>query len=566
MAAVAVIPRRWATGLLAAALLGPQAGGAPAAAAPPDAAAPPIAALGEVRFVPRGEAVSAIFSEEAIRDRVAREIGTPCEPERIEERVAIPYRALGYVPRVRASCEDGVLRLVIRESSHRIDLVTLDPSELSRIGVSPGARLEDERVLYPVPASAPRDVLLGLLQTRPGDLYNVGRYASDRDALERLGYLLLFVSGPPLPDDEYPAGALLVQSLEQRAEDPKARRRRLNYLGGTASYEPRSGGAAGLIYQRREIFQSLDRLTISPSFATEIGGEISYAAPILAAKEEPRRLYDINVGAYTRFRNDRLLLDQEVDERRSGLFATLGARPLRLAAPHDLRLEAGVRHETVDLDESDVEEESLGLSLLRLGATHVWRHTDRPPALTLRTTPWIDGSLSVGGGTPFLRGGLSTTLHSRRISGLEIDLRLTGGGIDRPVPVSELFSLGGVSTVRGFQEDTHLGRGLAALQSELWIPFARPIEARAIAPGEAGDPSAVPREPSFARRLKAALFLDGGAVWQSTTGGREGLYGAGCGLRFVVPHEPLVIRIDYGWGLGQEGGESYPYVSIGYTR
>jgi hypothetical protein len=531
-------------------------------------AAPRVASIGEVRFVPRGDGATApaVFPEDTVRSFLAGEIGAPCDPERIAERLASRYRALGYVPTLRVSCEDGILSIVIRESSHLIALVTPDPADLSRIGMAPGAPLPDERVLYPVPPSAPRAVLLGLLQARPGDLYNVERYRSDRDALERLGYLLLFVPGPPAPDDAYPQGALLVQSLEPRAEEPGTRRGRLNYLGGTASYEPRSGGAAGAVYQRRELWTPLDRLTISPTYATGIGGEVAYAAPLLAAREAPRRLYDISVAAYTRFRRDRFLEGLEVDERRSGVLVALGAKPLGLAAPHDLRIEAGARRETVRFDDPPPGEEDLDLNLVRLAVTHVWRHTYLPPPLTLRTVPSIEGSIAAGGGVPFIRPGLASYLHGRMRSGFEFDLHLAAGGLDRPVPPSELWSLGGVSTVRGFQEDTFLGRGIAALQAEIWVPFARPLEGRPVVTGGADVPAAVPVEPSFARRLKAAVFLDAGTVWQSTTGGRETLYGAGIGLRFVVPREPLVIRLDYGWGLGSAGGDSYPYVSIGYAR
>jgi hypothetical protein len=566
MEALAAIPRRWAPALFAFVIL--RLGVGDIRAHEDEAStAPVIRSVGDIRFVPRGDDPRPlVFSEATLRKRLREAIGTPCEPERLAEQIAAPYRALGYVPLVRASCEEGTLEIVVRESSHRIALVTPDPAALSGIGMAPGAFQSDERQLYPVPASAPRAVILGLLQTRPGDLYNVERYRSDRDAVERLGYLLLFIPGPPGADDAYPEGALLIQSLQPMAEDPKARRRRLNYLGGTASYEPRTGGSAGLVYQRRDIWQALDRLTISPSFATEVGGEITYAAPLLAAREEPRRLYDINVGAYSRFRNDRLLEGQEVDERRSGISLTLGARPLGLAAPNDLRLEAGVRREAVHFGSPPPGEEDADLTLLRLGATHVWRHTYLRPSLTIRSIPLVEVSLDVGDGVPFVRPSFAAWLHGRMRSGFEVDVHLVGGGLDRPVPDFELWSLGGVSSVRGFQVDTRLGRGMAALQSEVWIPFARPIEARPPEPGESADASAIPVEPSIARRLKAALFFDGGTIWQSTGGGRDELYGAGIGLRFVVPHEPLVIRIDYGWGLGGAGDDSYPYFSIGYSR
>jgi hemolysin activation/secretion protein len=58
--------------------------------------------------------------------------------------------------------------------------------------------------------------------------------------------------------------------------------------------------------------------------------------------------------------------------------------------------------------------------------------------------------------------------------------------------------------------------------------------------------------------------VDGGTVWQSPGFGRDTLYGVGIGIRFVVPGQPLVMRVDYGWGLGPNGGDSYPYFALGY--
>jgi hypothetical protein len=70
---------------------------------------------------------------------------------------------------VRATCDDGNLRVAVRESSHRIALITFEPSDLGRIGLA-ATPVENEKTFYPVPASAPRDLVLGMLQTRPGDL------------------------------------------------------------------------------------------------------------------------------------------------------------------------------------------------------------------------------------------------------------------------------------------------------------------------------------------------------------------------------------------------------------
>jgi hypothetical protein len=518
-----------------------------------------IATFGGVEFI--DTAAPVVYSPDDIARMVRPQIGRPCEPSRIEELVASRYRWLGYVPFVQATCADGVLRLRVRESSHRIALVTFDPSDLGRIGLA-ATRVEDERLLYPVPLTAPRDLLKGLIESRPGDLYNLERDRVDRAALARLGYVLLFIPGPPAEDDEYREGAYLIQSERERRENGSDRPKKVNYLGGNAGYAPRAGASAGLTYSRSDVLTGLDSLSFNPTFNSEWGGDVTYAAPLLAARQAPLRLYDIKISAFSTFIPNRLIDGVEQDQRSTGFSVALGARPLRLQGPNDLRLEGEIRREVVDLSATA---QPTDLTLVRLSALHDWRHTFLPPSVTVRTVPSLEVSLGVAGGVPFLRPAIQLFLHSRYRTGFEVDLHLSGGGLDRPVPDFELFSLGGPTTVRGFQEDTRLGRGIAALQSELWIPFARPLEARPVKGEEIDNPAAAPHVPRFIRWVKGAVFLDGGAVWQSPNSGRDALAGAGVGLRFVVPGQPLVVRIDYGWGLGPAGGDAYPYVSLGYS-
>jgi len=520
-----------------------------------------IGAIADVTFLSVPPGSPTIFSAESIRRLLRGEIGRPCDPARVEEAVAARYRSLGYVPMVRASCWDGTLKVEVRESSHRIALITFEPSDLGRIGLA-ATTFENEKTFYPVPASAPRDLILGLLQTRPGDLYNVGRYHLDRLAIEPLGYVLLFIPGPPAEGDEFREGAYLIQNVRQQKEDGTSRPHKLNYLGGNAGYGPRTGTNVGVTYSRSEIWQALDSITITPTFNSEWGGDITYTAPLLAARQAPQRLYDIKVSGFSTFINNRLLDGVEEDERRNGVAVALGAKPLRFKGPNALHLEAEVRREAVDLSETP---QNSDLTLLRLSAIHDWRHTFLPPSFALRTLPSLELSFDLRDGVPYVRPGLQAYLHSRWRSGFEVDLHLSGGGLDRPVPDFELFSLGGPTTVRGFQPDTFLGRGIAALQAEFWIPFARPLEARPVGRAESEDPAAAPHVPRFIHDFKAALFLDGGEVWQSPGVGRQGLYGAGIGVRLVIPGEPLVVRIDYGWGLGSQGGDAYPYVSLGYA-
>ncbi|HUD71759.1 MAG TPA: BamA/TamA family outer membrane protein, partial [Dongiaceae bacterium] len=409
--------------------------------------------------------------------------------------------------------------------------------------------------------SAPRAVLRGLLQSRAGDLYNTERYHADRLTLARLGYALLFIPGAPAEEGTYPEGALLVQSLSPRPEEGSRPDRRRNYLGGQAAYGPRAGPSAGVTYARSDVLKAYDRLTLAPTFNSAWGGTLSYTAPFIAREREPRRLYDLGVSGYSTFQNNRLLDGEERDERRSGVSIALGARPLDLRPLHELRLETSVRFESVAIED---EPDSAHQTVLRLGVTHDYRHLWLGPAFTFRTAPAVEWAIGFGDELQWIKPTLELSWHARLGQGFEGDVRLSGGGIDRPVPEFELFSLGGVTSVRGYREDTFLGRGRAVTQAELWIPFARPIETRPVTARESSGGVPIPYEPRIARRLKAAVFVDAGTVWQTSVGTRESLWGAGVGLRFVVPDQPLVIRLDYGWGLGPDGGDSFPYVSLGY--
>jgi hypothetical protein len=522
--------------------------------------------VGTIRFVVPGAAGGetapdgAVFKGETLRRFLAGALGRPCEPAQVAETIAGHYRALGYVPAIRASCDVGIATLDVRESSHRVGIITFDVSDLDPLGVKP-QRLTDEKPFYPVPESAPRAVIRGLLQTRPGDLYNVERYRLDRIALIRLGYILLFIPAGAPPEDAVGEGAYLIQSVAPMEEEggPRQHRGPLNYLGGTAGYGPRTGGTAGLVYQRHDVLSALDTISVTPTFSSAWGGELGYSAPLVAAHKEPKRIYDLGGSLFTTFVNNRQIEGAERDERRTGGSVTLGARPLGIPAPNDLHLAAEVRREYVDVDGLDGSD----LTLLRLSAIHEYRHVWRAPSLLLRMVPALEMSFDVGQGAPYVRPALQFTAHGRFRTGFEYELRLGGGGIDRPVPQFQLFTLGGSTTVRGFQEDTFLGRGIAYLQSEIWIPFVRPLEGRPVSPEEAADPTRVPFESRLARAIKGAVFVDGGEVWQSPGLERESLSGAGVGLRLVVPGEPLVVRIDYAWGFGPNGGNAYPYIALG---
>ncbi len=543
--------------------------GAPIRAQGPPEGPADIKAIGPVTVLapPPGGRHRPVFSEGRIRDFLESYLGTACDPVAIAETLSRRYRFLGYVPEVRATCDTGRLDLSIRESSHQIVLITFDAGDLSQIGVSPDSDVETTRRLYPVPGGSIRAALSGLLQTREGDLYNHERYRSDSAALGRLGYAVAFIPGPPAVPEGYPRGAYLVQSLTRRRLDEQAERpHSTSYLGGTAAYGPRSGSSGGVLFQESDLFTRLDSLTVAPSYNAGLGGAIGYTTPLLTARESPRRLYDLGGTVFSYFQHNRLLEGDETDERRSGGSISLGLRPLGLEAPSDLRWQIGLRHERVTVGGIASASNNENLTFFQLGATYEWRHVYRAPSLSLRLAPAVDFSVdAIGGGRSFVRPSLDATLHGRYLSGLEADLHWLGGTVDRQVPATELWSIGGPATVRGFRSDAFLGRHVLAQQAELWVPLFRTLASRSVAPGEPlPGPGDLPIERPTARLLKAAFFVDAGRLTGTADGRNETILGAGVGLRFVVPRQPFVLRLDYGWGLGGRGGDSFPYLSAGY--
>ena len=402
----------------------------------PDAAE--IRSIASVRIVAAGSDPDyrPVFSEERLRRELRRHTGADCDPLTIAESLARRYRFLGYVPAITAQCADGALSVSIRESSHRIVLITFDPDELSRIGVSRDPDSDTgPRRFFPVPADGPRGVLRGLLQTREGDLYNFERYRVESQALARLGYAIVFVAGPSTPGDEYPVAAYVVQSLRPRPAGARAGGRKKNYLGGDATFAPRSGVTTGLTYQRTDLFGRLDRLTLAPDFNAALGGSLSYTAPFIATRREPRRLYDLEFRLFSDFRRDRLLDGRENDQRRNGASLALGVRPLSLRPAHEVKWTLGLRHERVDLENPIPGGDEDRLTVVRLGVVRVYRHIYRSPNLSLRIAPGVDVSIDAAGGRrSFVRPELDTTLHARFISGFEIEHHVLAGTLNRDVP------------------------------------------------------------------------------------------------------------------------------------
>ena len=123
---------------------------------------------------------------------------------------------------------------------------------------------------------------------------------------------------------------------------------------------------------------------------------------------------------------------------------------------------------------------------------------------------------------------------------------------------AEQYDIGGVYSVRGYPQSDYLGDSGVSGSAELRVPFY-------FIPREAKTPWG--HEPLW-NRLNFVAFVDGGyAGLKAHAVGEDGSrtsWGAGCGVRFDLPHN-VVGRLEYGWPFGDEptdGSDGQFYFSI----
>lgn len=123
-------------------------------------------------------------------------------------------------------------------------------------------------------------------------------------------------------------------------------------------------------------------------------------------------------------------------------------------------------------------------------------------------------------------------------------------GSTTELPLVERFFLGGRSTVRGYEQDTLGPKGSDGTPTGGNAFLATNIELRTY----------------LGKDIGLVAFLDGGNVWVNINDINLSFkYTAGIGLRYSTPVGPL--RVDYGYKLNREPGESYGEIhfSIGHA-
>ena len=145
------------------------------------------------------------------------------------------------------------------------------------------------------------------------------------------------------------------------------------------------------------------------------------------------------------------------------------------------------------------------------------------------TGTWAGHGL--GGDFDYYKFTVENRLYYKVGSKHVIAVRLLGGIATGDMPYSDLFTLGGADTLRGFEDDEFRGDKMYAATVEYRYPIAK--------------------------KIQGVIFTDAGAAWGGTKNvpwyhDNEDLHASvGLGFRITTPIGP--IRLDY--GVGDEGGK-----------
>ncbi|MBI4161606.1 MAG: BamA/TamA family outer membrane protein [Acidobacteria bacterium] len=450
---------------------------------------------------------------------------------------------------MRVEAPEGILQVRVRESRFLVRLATRDPDDLSAIGVSRRGAGPEEA---PPDGAVPDWILLQNLLVTPGDYDNLERFRQERFRLARLGHDIAFVAGEDDAGTGFRSAAYLILprgggggAPGTEADRPPPDR---NYVGGNVTYGPRRGLRVQGVYRRWRWLTPFDTLEVSPEADGNLGGNLRYRTEYLLPETVARRNVSLSLNLFSDSINDRIVNGVQTDERREGGRAFLGIGLLPGNPRHDLELGAGIERSRVTFRGDPFTDPAENFTLARILGAYTFRHLYRPPRFQVRARPEVLLALAeLGGEYSYQAGMLDADLHGWSFRRLEVDLHLAGGLMNDRVPPSEELRLGGGRTVRGFEEDDFSGKRMIALQSELWFP---------ISPAGAGG-------NRFLRRIRGALFVDAGAIGGGSQGLSGEAVGAGTGVRFQIPGNPLFLKLDYGTGI-HGGGDGHAYLSLAF--
>jgi hypothetical protein len=317
-----------------------------------------------------------------------------------------------------------------------------------------------------------------------------------------------------------------------------------NYLGGGFEYRPGQGVRLFGLGQRSRLQFPFQEGSVSATGGGGNGGGLgsfNYFADYVGFGWLHRRL-SLQANYSSDIDPNRLMNDQEMDERRTTGMARVEFEPFRDKGGSLLRFYAEGRQALVTLKAKDAAESKQHLTTLDVGSLLTYESVYAEYPKRLRLEPQLRFGLGLAVGAPsFTKLIFTSNYHQalpRRMAA-DISGRLEMASQD--TPSFELPSFGGADVVRGFRRDDALGRRLWSLQNELWLPL----------PHTATDDEAGFK--AFLRdSVRLAPFVDIGGLYSPSMSKAGVRSGYGLGLR--ITYNVVTFKLDYAYGVGAAAG------------
>lgn len=348
---------------------------------------------------------------------------------------------------------------------------------------------------------------------------------------------------PQLPRDTTPATS---EDNANRAAGAKAPGwkpvQRKNFVGGGFEYRPGQGIRAFALYQRSQLFSAQDSFSAKVGGQGSVLGSANYFVDYLFFGKLHRRL-SLQLTGSSDTETNRQFAGVKIDERRTGGSARIELELFRDLSGVQLRFFAEGQRKTVALTNPDETKDKVNLTTLDAGALYFHQTDESRHPRTVRLEPRFHFGLGASSSEPVFKVFSMRGNWHQKLAGLhELDFTANAGVATNTTPLFEQPSLGGEESLRGFQRDDAVGQRVWSLQSEWWMAV----------PGIKGNSESL---GGYLRRsVRIAGFVDVGGAYKTSFSEPGVRAGPGLGARII--RFPVVIKIDWAYGLGQGVGGS----------
>jgi len=332
------------------------------------------------------------------------------------------------------------------------------------------------------------------------------------------------------------------RGIDALREKEKPAREKHNFVGVAFTYNPGQGVSASGIYQLSNLSLPFmeNSLGVRVDRPTDHGvtPSVNYAADYIFFDNIKRRL-SLQLNGATRFTNNRFLDGTTQDETRAGGMGRIEFELFRDRGGSLLRFHVEGSKNTVTHTVSGQPELKDKLTRLDSGALYMRESWETIHPWRLMLTPVLRWGLARSGEPSFTRFDVAGDAHVQLGHGYAFDSSGSFRRATTTTPDFEMPSLGGPESVRGFQPDDAVGRGVWSAQNEFWMPVPFLIDLE----GSSGD---------FIRKMvRLALFADVAGVQETAAGSLKGTR-AGTGLGARLQFGAVILKGDFAYGFGPQ--------------